>query len=45
MDINFLRIAATLISFVTFIGILIWALDRRKSQRFHDAAELPLKHD
>ncbi|MDI9332131.1 MAG: cbb3-type cytochrome c oxidase subunit 3 [Alphaproteobacteria bacterium] len=45
MDINTLRIAATLVSFVTFVGIIAWALDRRKSQQFQDAAALPLNDD
>ena len=45
MDINTLRIAVTLVSFVTFVGIILWALDRRKNQQFQDAALLPLKDD
>ncbi len=45
MDINTLRIAATLVSFVTFVGISWWALDRRKSQKFQEAALLPLNDD
>ena len=43
MDINTLRIAVTLISFLTFVGIILWAMDRRKNQQFQEAAELPLK--
>ncbi len=45
MDINTLRIATTVVSFMTFVGIIWWAMDRRKSQQFQDAAELPLKDD
>jgi cytochrome c oxidase cbb3-type subunit IV len=45
MDINTLRIATTLVSFVTFVGIIWWAMDRRKNQQFQDAAELPLQDD
>ena len=43
MDINTLRIAVTLVSFLTFVGIILWAMDRRKNQQFQEAAELPLK--
>lgn len=45
MDINTLRIAVTLVSFLTFLGIIWWVMDRRKIQHFQDAAELPLKDD
>jgi cytochrome c oxidase cbb3-type subunit 4 len=45
MDITTLRIAATLASFVTFIGILVWAYSRRNKQGFDEAARLPLEQD
>ena len=45
MDINDLRIAVTLVSFVTFVGIIFWAMDRRKNQQFTEAAQLPLHDD
>ncbi len=45
MDINTLRIAATVVSFLTFVGIIWWALDRRKTPTFQEAALLPLKDD
>ena len=45
MDINTLRIATTVVSFVTFVGIIWWAMDRRKNQQFQDEAELPLQDD
>lgn len=45
MDITTLRIVATLLSFATFIGIVVWALDRRKSQQFEEAAQLPFQED
>ncbi|MBU1358136.1 MAG: cbb3-type cytochrome c oxidase subunit 3 [Gammaproteobacteria bacterium] len=41
MDITDLRIAATLLSFATFIGILIWAYSRRNAKSFEDAGYLP----
>jgi cytochrome c oxidase cbb3-type subunit 4 len=45
MDITTLRIIATLVSFVTFIGILVWAYSRRRAQAFEDAARLPFEQD
>jgi cytochrome c oxidase cbb3-type subunit 4 len=45
MDINTLRIVTTVISFVAFVGIIGWALDRRKTRQFEEAAMLPLKDD
>ena len=45
MDITTLRIITTVASFVIFIGIVVWALDRRKTQRFEEAAQLPFQED
>lgn len=45
MDITTLRIMATLVSFAAFIGIVVWVLDRRKTQRFEEAAQLPFQDD
>lgn len=45
MDITILRIAATLASFATFIGILVWAYSRRRAQAFEVAAQLPFEQD
>ncbi|WP_219212234.1 cbb3-type cytochrome oxidase subunit 3 [Variovorax boronicumulans] len=45
MDITTLRIAATLASFATFIGILAWAFSRRRRQGFDEAANLPFEQD
>jgi cytochrome c oxidase cbb3-type subunit 4 len=39
MDINFLRVAVTVLSFTLFIGIVVWAWSRNR--RFDDAARLP----
>ncbi len=41
MDITTLRIAATLVCFATFLGILAWALARHNRARFDEAAQLP----
>lgn len=45
MDITLLRIAATLASFATFIGIIVWACARSNGQRFEEAAQLPFEQD
>jgi cytochrome c oxidase cbb3-type subunit 4 len=45
MDITFLRIAATLACFVTFLGIAWWAYAGRNRARFEEAARLPFDHD
>jgi cytochrome c oxidase cbb3-type subunit 4 len=45
MDINTLRVVTTVVSFVVFLGIIGWAMDRRKNPQFQEAAELPLKDD
>ncbi len=44
MDVNALRICVTLVSFVAFIGIWLWALNRRNQPGFDEAAQLPF-HD
>ena len=45
MDITTLRIAATLVCFATFLGIVAWALARRNHARFDEAARLPFEQD
>ncbi len=45
MDITSLRIVATLASFITFIGILVWAFARRNTRGFDEAARLPFEQD
>ena len=45
MDVTDLRIAATLVSFVTFIGILVWAYSRRNAEGFDEASRLPFEQD
>jgi cytochrome c oxidase cbb3-type subunit IV len=41
MDINDLRSVTTLISFLTFVGIIWWAYAKGNRQRFDEAANLP----
>ncbi len=45
MDINSLRIIATLAAFAVFIGIVVWAWSSRNKQRFEEAAQLPFEQD
>ena len=45
MDINLLREIVTVVSFVTFVGILAWAVDPRRRARFEEAAKLPLEEE
>jgi cytochrome c oxidase cbb3-type subunit 4 len=41
MDVNLLRIAVTLLSLAAFVGIVAWALSRRRRRAFDEAARLP----
>ena len=44
-DINTLRSIATVASFITFIGILVWAYSRRNADDFEEASKLPFEQD
>ncbi len=43
MDITTIRIAFTLMSLITFVGIWIWAWSRRHEKSFDEAANLPFE--
>jgi cytochrome c oxidase cbb3-type subunit IV len=45
MDINVLRSAVTLVGFVLFVGILVWAWRPKQKARFDEAAQLPFQSD
>ncbi len=45
MDINDMRSVMTLVSFLTFLGIVIWAWSKRNKTDFDEAAQLPFKDD
>ncbi len=45
MDITLLRIIATIVSFITFIAIVVWTMDRKKTYRFEQAALLPFQDE
>jgi cbb3-type cytochrome oxidase subunit 3 len=43
LDINTLRSLATVVSFITFVGIVAWAYSRRNAADFDEAANLPFE--
>ncbi len=43
MDINTLRIIVTVVSFIVFVGILVWVWKNRNTSDFRDAANLPFE--
>ncbi len=45
LDMNTLRTAITVVSFVTFIGIMYWVLSKRRGADFSEAANLPFEQD
>lgn len=45
MDVNTLRIVATLLAFGTFLGIAAWAYARGNRARFEEAGRIPLEQD
>ena len=45
MDINTVREAVTVVSFATFVGIVIWAWSSSNRERFEEAAQLPFDEE
>ncbi|MBK7049490.1 MAG: cbb3-type cytochrome c oxidase subunit 3 [Rhodoferax sp.] len=45
LDINTLRSLATVVSLITFVGIVAWAYSRRNAADFDEAANLPFEQD
>ena len=46
MNIDDVRIALTVLSFLVFVGIGVWAYSRRRQRDFDEAANLPFSgHD
>ncbi|AOW13684.1 cytochrome oxidase [Hydrogenophaga crassostreae] len=45
MDINDLRSAVTVVSLLTFLGIVAWAWSRSKKADFEEAAQLPFQDE
>lgn len=45
MDINDLRSVITVLSLISFIGIVVWAYSSRRKSQFEEAANLPFAED
>jgi cytochrome c oxidase cbb3-type subunit 4 len=45
MDINDMRVIVTLLGFICFIGIVVWAYSQRVSKSFEEAEALPFADD
>ena len=45
MDINLLRGVITVVTFIVFVGIVVWAWSGRNRARFEEAAQLPFEQD
>jgi cytochrome c oxidase cbb3-type subunit 4 len=45
MDINDLRSIHTVLAFLCFIGIVVWAYSGRSKRRFEEAANLPFTEE
>ena len=45
MDINDLRSVVTVVSLLTFLGIVWWACSKRNQSRFDEAARLPFQDE
>ena len=45
MDINLLRSIVTVVMFVFFIAVAIWAWSSRNRERFEEAAQLPFEEE
>ena len=45
MDIQTLRISITVVAFILFVGIWLWAWSARHKARFDEAARIPLEDE
>ena len=45
MDINTVRTTVTVVSFLVFIGIVLWAWSARNASRFEEASQVPFNED
>jgi cytochrome c oxidase cbb3-type subunit IV len=45
VDIDTLRSLMTVLAFVTFVGIVLWAYSGPARRRFEEAARLPFEED
>jgi cytochrome c oxidase cbb3-type subunit 4 len=44
-DVNTLRSLSTLVSFIVFVGVIVWAFSRKNTADFDKAANLPFEQD
>lgn len=45
MDVNTLRISVTVIGFLCFVAICVWAYSKRAKKGFEEAANLPFTEE
>jgi len=45
MDINVLRSIITVVSLITFLGVVLWAYSAKRNTGFEQAARLPFEDD
>ena len=45
MDINIIREAVTVVSFIIFMGILLWAYGKSSKRGFDEAARIPFEEN
>jgi cytochrome c oxidase cbb3-type subunit 4 len=45
MDINLVREVVTVVTFLTFVGVIAYAVHPANKKRFDDAARLPLDEE
>lgn len=45
MDVNDLRSVVTVVSLLTFVGIVVWAWSKRNQSAFDEAAQLPFQDE
>jgi len=45
MDLNDLRMIVTVVTFLTFVGIVAWAYSSRRRQHYEHAARMALDDD
>ena len=45
MDVNTLRSAVTVVTFILFLWIVVWTLSKRRSADFEEAANLPFQKE
>ena len=44
-DINLVRSISTVLSLLVFLGLMLWAFNKRRKPAFEEAAQVPLQYD